>query len=162
LKAKIEETLKTQEKVTSSTLIEVADVHLLFFNKTLLKKLAKRGSAIFSEKPEQQRNAEKEIKKDILQNWENLVVPREAYIIFSNEESYQRAVNLEVTRVCCFEKSEVEWHGTPVSFSNTQEPSNIIWENKYQNKNTHFFKLATVYIILGLCLIGTMFILFVT
>jgi len=76
-----------------------------------------------------QKSLETDIRGYCKDNWEELSKPLEAYIIFSNEESYQRAVKIKVLKVCWWTDSSMDWKGTELQFGNAQEPSNIIWEN---------------------------------
>lgn len=115
-----------------------------------------------AEKGKEVKKINDEIQSITDEHWDRLTTPLEAYIIFANEESYQRAVKMDVQKMCCWEQSVHEWNGEPVVFSTAQEPSNVVWENKFQSVGSYVSKNLVVYFFLTVALIASFVILFIT
>ena len=64
-------------------------------------------------------------------------MPKEAFITFKNEETFQRAVKLNMFK-SEHDKEEISSEGRIKHFIlyQTQEPSNIIYTNLYYDKHT--------------------------
>lgn len=54
--------------------------------------------------------------------------PVKAFITFTNEEGYLRAMNLTKRVEWCVTKADLNIYGCPIYFKPAPEPSNIIWE----------------------------------
>jgi len=72
------------------------------------------------------------IKKHILKHKQKLIIPRDAYITFTNEESFIRGKRVQNLKSCGEDQPAVVWEGTNLDFEVPKEPSNIIYTNLYQ------------------------------
>lgn len=89
----------------------------------------KRGQFIMGSKAKELEILEEQIATYLEKNGDQLAEPVKAYLIFQDEEGYQRAINLDKKTVCFKTQTEVTLHGKPIYFKAAPEPSNIMWEN---------------------------------
>lgn len=72
---------------------------------------------------------ESEITKYLEKNRDYLAEPVRAFLIFQDEEGYQRAIHLDKKTFCFKTHAKATLHGQPIYFKAAPEPSNIMWEN---------------------------------
>lgn len=102
------------------------------------------------------------MKKYIQKHHDELIIPRDAFITFANEESYHRAAKLEVVSCCGNIEVPHFWNHKAIDFKMTKEPTNILYKNLYQEKLPQFFRKICFFIIICLFLMLTSFCLFMT
>lgn len=58
----------------------------------------------------------------------------DAYITFATEEAYRWALGLETVVCCGNAKIKQFWRESAIDFKICKEPSNIVYENLYEEK----------------------------
>jgi hypothetical protein len=125
------------------------DVIFAFKNSMMINTLIKRGQYIMNSKNKELIEIEHQLNKTFEEQGDELSEPVRAYIIFQDEEGYQRAIHLTKQTICCRDSAEMEWHGKPLYFKAAPEPSNIMWENQYWPRSVKLMrKLATLLIVI--------------
>jgi len=162
LKRKIEqELLKLDFVLTDNNdLIRISEINFKFEDTEVLKLLIKRGKALNSNNTSKAKKIEDEIKQYLRENWEQVIVPREAYITFRTKEAYLRAIQLDSTKVCMTHLAKEQWKGHPFALEQIQEPSNIYWENRHKNPYVKLLKQVVVVLVLALILTSFIIVLF--
>ena len=118
----------------------------------LIRDLIKRGNQLMNSNSKKLIEIEDKINKKIESKGDYFSEPVRAYIIFQDEEGYQRACHMEKQTVCCKTRTEVEWHGKPLYFKAAPEPSNIMWENQFWPKSIKYFRITINLLIIVLML----------
>ena len=142
----IERILEQRPKVTKHVEqnVKIVDAVFAFKNVPLIKKLMSRGSAIVKGDDELKQKIEKEVDELIEKNQDEFCEPVAAYMTFTNEEGYLRAVNMTKTMEYGITKADYYWLGKPLYFKPAPEPSNICWENQFIYKKEKLIKQLVI------------------
>jgi len=69
-----------------------------------------------------------------------ICTPKKAFIIFEEEEGYQRACRMSCDQFCFQKINKMVINGTPIEIKPAPESSNIIWQNQFLPKNAKIFR----------------------
>ncbi|CAI2370761.1 unnamed protein product [Moneuplotes crassus] len=151
------------------SLLDIVDIQFTFKHYRLIPLMVQRGRAIWDENTIRR----KEIENKILYEYSSsFTTPIEAYIIFENEEAYQRSLGMNNTRICCFNFTEHHINVQKVATTKTKEydfsirtviqPTNIKYENKHKSRMESFFRWIIAIFIIGIVMVIGFSLLFLT
>lgn len=121
--------------------MKVSNIYLQFPLSELYEMMKKRGHALSRDEVYDQIKWEMKMKKFIHKHKEEIVIPKEAYITFENEEAYENAVDLMQAPV---EERQLESSTLKLNFAT--EPSNIEYDHLYDHSKWRFFKIFFFYL----------------
>ncbi|CDW91332.1 UNKNOWN [Stylonychia lemnae] len=143
--------------------IKIVDVVFAFKSSVIIRKLMDRGTYIMSSEQDKIIKVEQELDNILTEKQEEFSEPVRAYIIFQDEEGYQRACHMSKQTVCCQDRADHYWYGKPVYFKAAPEPSNIMWENQYWPFWLKTFrKISTFLIVVLILLVQVSFMFLIT
>ncbi|CAI2370510.1 unnamed protein product [Moneuplotes crassus] len=162
LRDEISKMLREEEPsiADDDNLLGIVDIQFTFKHYRLIPLMIKRGKAILDENDSKR----KEIEKKILYEYSSdYTTPIEAYIIFENEEAYQRSLRMNYTRVCCFDFTEHHINVQKVATTKSKEfdfsiktviqPTNIRYENKHKSRWESFARWIVAITIIGIVMV---------
>ena len=123
--------------------------------------LQQRGQALKNENEEERKKIEKEIYDHLQKNNDKMWVPKEAYIIFENEESFHRAMKYNVVLRWGQLVGTKKWRGDKLFLCNIVEPSNISFENKFKSSMKSFSKFILINFVLLILILIIWMIIFI-
>lgn len=144
LRKTVEDALSREAKINKDLQrVEIAEVCFNFNNSKIIQLLVKRGNALKNGQAVKAREIEEEIEKIRNEDYDKVIVPESAFIIFEQEEGAHRALELK----------KIKFHGKSLKFKKPSQPSDIIWENRHIPKLTWAYKafVASLVIFLLLC-----------
>lgn len=107
-----------------------------------MRKLIRRGKCIKYSNNAELARVDVEIQRYLESNGEKVSTPVRAFLIFEDEEGYQRACHLEKRTFCFRTQSDASWLGKPLYFKAAPESSNIIWQNQWTPRSVKYLKKA--------------------
>ena len=124
--------------------VNIWNIYFSFDNKEIIDWLSRRGDALRYGEILKAKQIDDEIKSIKEKLNENERKPWTAYVIFEEEEAWQRALKAPPKSIKFWNKS--------VNFTKASEPSDVIWENKHQSRKAYLCKALIAAVAVGLLL----------
>ena len=135
----------------------IVDIQFDFKNIRLFELAKKRNKAMKKGDDEKRRQVENQIIKAYDDEY---LIPIKAYVIFESEEGYLRSLRISFTRIWCYSYADNEIKGHKLHLENTQEPSNIHFENQYLSTLEYAIRILIAVIMLIIIISLGAFLLF--
>lgn len=122
----------------------------------------RRGRLLENARFDEIKGVEDEINRMLLKDADRFQVPIYAFVIFTNQEAYERCQNYlqaEINGSINSEKVPFQILGEPAVFQEATEPTNIIWENLEVSKAECRRRKSIAYLVIAIfiCLVFLLF-----